>query len=318
MRIRMNSIITAAAVFAIVTATLIAVGQAPQAPAAGGRGGAAQAPAGQIDAGAQRGGGRGRGAAAPDTTPVPRLSNGKPDLSGHWNEPYTANMATNAVDPTTRMPLTFARKGEALTGTPDSATGRGGRTYDLPYTELGLKRWKEYDPVKNGDYTGNCLPFGMSRNINSPHGSQFVHHVDGLAMLWEQNNWFTFVPIEPNGVKWPADLPEAWNGISTARWDGDTLVIETKKFNGYTKLDTSGHPHSMDLVLTNTFLRTGGRTMQHTVKVHDPKMYTTDWMNVRTWTLRAATDVLMEYSCEENNGGIFDGSITPWKKPEVD
>jgi len=314
----MNSIITAVAVFAIVATTLLVVGQG-QAPAAGGRGGAAAAPAGQIDAGPARGGGRGRGAAAPDTTPVPRLSNGKPDLSGHWAEPYTANMAANIVDPKTRMPLTFARQGEVLAGTPASATGgRGGRTYDLPYTELGLKRWKEYDPIKNGDYTGNCLPFGMSRNINSPHGSQFVHHVDALAMLWEQNTWFTFVPIEPNGVKWPADLPEAWNGISTARWDGDTLVIETKKFNGYSKLDTSGHPHSTDLVLTNTFLRTGGRTMQHTVTVHDPKMYSVDWMNVRTWTLKPANDVIMEYSCEENNGGIYDGSITPWKKPEVD
>jgi len=319
-RIRMNSIITAAAVFAIVTATLIAMGQgAPQAPAGQQpAAGAAPARGGGAAAGGGRGGGGGRGAAAPDTTPVPRLSNGKPDLSGHWQEPYTANMAPGAVDAKTRMPLTFPRKGETLTADGTSATGRGGRTIDLPYTDLGLKRWKEYDPVKDGDYTGNCLPFGMSRNINSPHGSQLVHHVDALAFLWEQNTWFTFVPIQPNGVKWPADLPDSWNGLSVGHWDGDTLVIETTRFNGYTKLDTTGHPHSKDLVLTNTFLRTGGRTMQHTVTVHDPKMYTVDWMNVRTWNLKPANDVLMEYSCEENNGGIFDGSITPWKKPEVD
>ncbi len=134
----------------------------------------------------------------------------------------------------------------------------GGRVkgFDLPYTELGLKEWKAYDPVKNGDYAGSCLPFGMSRNINSPHGSQFVHSNDALAMLWEQNTWFTFVPIAPNPMKWPDDIPEAWNGYSTGHWDGDTLVIETKNFNGYTKLDTTGHPHSKDVVMTNTFLRT--------------------------------------------------------------
>jgi hypothetical protein len=57
--------------------------------------------------------------------------------------------------------------------------------------------------------------------------------------------------------------------------------------------------------------------MEHTMAVHDPKAYTQDWMNVRTWRLKPAADVLMEYSCEENNGGIFDGGITPWKRPEL-
>ena len=84
----------------------------------------------------------------------------------------------------------------------------------------------------------------MSRNINSPHGLQIVHHPDALAFLFEQNTWFHWVPT--NGMKWPADLPESWNGLSTGRWEGDTLVIETAGFNGYTKLDTAGHPHSKE------------------------------------------------------------------------
>jgi hypothetical protein len=40
-------------------------------------------------------------------------------------------------------------------------------------------------------------------------------------------------------------------------------------------------------------------------------------MNVRTWTIYPANDVLMEYSCEENNLGIDDGSIVKWKYPET-
>jgi len=317
-RIRMNSIVTFAAVFAIVTATLLAVGQgAPQAPA-GQQPAAGAAGAGRGGAGG-RGGGGGRGAGAPAVPagPVPRLSNGKPDLSGHWTNPYTPDMAAgmSVVDPQTKMPLVFPRKGEALPDAKPSATGRGARTYDLPYTAWGLKQWKEYDPVHNGDYAGTCMPFGMSRSVNSPHGVQLVHSNDALAMLWEQNTWFHFVPIAPNPLKWPADLPEAWNGYSTGKWDGDTLIIETKNFNGYTKLDTAGHPHSKQVVFTNTFLRTDSQTIQHTVTVHDPQTFTMDWMNVRTWRLKAPTDVIMEYSCEENNGGINDGSITPWKRP---
>jgi hypothetical protein len=272
---------------------------------------------------AQRGGGAapggragGQGAAAQPAGPVPRLANGKPDLSGHWANPYTPNMALRVVDPGTREPLKFARQGEAIPGALAPASGQAPRTFDLPFTEWGLKKWKEYDPVNKGDYAGNCLPFGMSRNINSPHGVQILHHPDAVAFLFEQNTWHTWVPTSAT-FKWPADLPETWNGTSVGRWDGDTLVIETTGFNGYTKLDTAGHPHSRELKLTNTFTRTDSQTITHTVTVHDPKAYTRDWMNVRTWRLKPANDVLMEYSCEENNlRNVIEGSIKLWQPDE--
>ncbi|HUR19423.1 MAG TPA: hypothetical protein VMZ90_01360 [Vicinamibacterales bacterium] len=278
-------------------------------------GGAPAAAQGAPGAGARGGGGRGA-ANLPPAGPAPRLSNGKPDLSGHWNNPYTPDMAAAALDVKTRMPLQFARLREALPDARPSATGRGGRTLDLPYTERGLKQWKEYDPVNKGDYAGTCLPFGMSRNINSPHGTEIVQSNDALALLFEQNTWFHWVPTKA-GFKWPADIPDSWNGLSVGHWDGDTLVVETKGFNGYTKLDTAGHPMSKDLVITNTFLRSDSNTIQHTVTVHDPKTYTQDWMNVRTWRLKPAADVVMEYSCEENNlDNIINGAIKRWTPPE--
>jgi hypothetical protein len=214
------------------------------------------------------------------------------------------------ADGTCCEPLTWERQGEAL------ADAKGGaKTFDLPYTEWGRKKWAEYDVVANGDYAGSCLPFGWSRNINSPHGVQLIQNNDAVAFLFEQNTWHTWVPTNPN-FKWPADLPRTWNGTSVGRWDGDTLVIETKGFNGYTKLDTTGHPHSKDVVFTTTLLRTDSNTIVHTVTVHDPKAYTKDWMNVRTWRIKQAPDVLMEYSCEENNLGLDDGAIVRWKFPE--
>jgi len=218
----------------------------------------------------------------------------------------------SAVDPTTRQPLKFARQGEALT---DAAPGAA-RTFDLPYTEWGLKQWKTYDPAKDGDSTANCLPFGMSRNLNAPHGLQIVQGNDAIALLFEQGTWFHWVPLTP-GFKWPADLPVSWNGVSTGHWDGDTLVIETTGFNGYTKLDTVGHPHSSQMKMTNTFKRTDSNTIEHTVTVHDPKTFTQDWMNVRTWKIKTYPDVIMEYVCEENNlQNIVSGVIKVWKAPE--
>ena len=260
---------------------------------------------------------RGRGAAIDRSPagPTPRLANGKPDMTGLWAEPYTPNMAgrgsSSVVDPLNREPLDWEGKGDPL---PDAVDTN--RTNDLPYTELGLQRWKEYDPVTNGDYAGSCMPFGMARNINSPHGSFIIAHEDAIAILFEQNTWFHLIPIG-GAWEWPQDLAPAWNGYSVAEWDGDTLVVRTTNFNGYTKLDTNGHPHSTSVEMTNTFTRADERNIEHTFTVHDPVMYTRDWMNVRNWRLRDAPDVLMEYSCEENNLGLFDGAITPWRIPDV-
>src|SRR5436190_22525355 len=73
---------------------------------------------------------------------APRLSNGKPDLSGHWNNPYTPDMAAkgSVVDPKTRQPLDLSRA--PLPDAKASAAGSAARSLDLPYTEWGLKRWK--------------------------------------------------------------------------------------------------------------------------------------------------------------------------------
>jgi hypothetical protein len=270
-----------------------------------------------------QGQGRAGGAApaAQPAGPVPRLANGKPDLSGLWNNPYSPNMAAGrggsggALDPKTRQPLTFARKGETFPSFPKDGQGNN-KVFDLPYTEWGLKQWQIYDPVNDGDYAGNCMPFGLPRSINSPHGTQVIHHPDALAFLFEQNTWHHWVPTSAS-FKWPDDLPATWTGTSSGRWEGDTLVIETKNFNGYTKLDTAGHPHSKDMVLINTFTRKDSQSMEHTITVRDPKAYTQEFMNVRTWRIKNAPDVLMEYSCDENNlHGILEGAIKVWKAPE--
>jgi len=339
-RFRFNAMITAAAGLGLLLYL------APSPTQAGQAGQAGAAP----QAGAQRGGrgggggGRGQRGDATPAAPSPRLPNGKPDLSGHWANPYTPNMggrggagvfdptareknfqgnwdafnkALAANDPMARVALNFPLNGEAMPNTPKDGSGNA-KTYDLPFTEWGLQAWKDYDAVANGDYAGSCLPFGMSRNINSPHGVQLIQNNDTLAFLFEQNTWFHLVPTNSDFIKWPKDLPQAWNGVSTGRWEGDTLVVETSNFHGWTRLDTAGHPHSSQLKMTNTFLRLDSRTIQHTVTVHDPKAYTTDWMNVRTWPLKQPGDVLMEYSCEENNRGAQEGTIHVWKFPEVE
>ena len=279
MRSRWKSIVARTAVLAILSfAPMLAAVQAGQ--RGQGSGGAGAAPGGQRGQ---------RGPQAP-TGPAPRLTSGKPDLSGLWNQPYVPDMTR-------------------INGTTQIGMGQ------LPFTEWGEKEWKSYDPVKNGDYTGNCYPFGMSRSINSPHPIQIMQKDDSIAFLFEQNSWFIWIPTDGREHLKGSDLIPTWFGDSVGKWDGDTLVIDTIGFNGWTRLDTIGHPHSDQLHIIQTFKRADLGHIEHTITIDDPKTYTMPWKNTRIWTLRPASDRIMEYSCEENNLGADDGTIVKWRPP---
>ena len=60
------------------------------------------------------------------------------------------------------------------------------------------------------------------------------------------------------------------------------------RFNGYTRLDTVGHPHSDALHLTHRFTRLDRTRMAYTVTVEDSKTYTKAWTNERIFRLMDA------------------------------
>jgi hypothetical protein len=190
--------------------------------------------------------------------------------------------------------------------------GRNQRGYaELLFTPAGLADWKSYDAA-NGDYTGSCMPFGLMRSFNAPYPVQIVQNNSYVALLFETNTWFHVVPVDGRPV--PKEPEPTWFGTSSGRWDGDTLVVDTIGFNGYTRLDTVGHPHSDTLHLVQTFRRTDLDHLAYTVTIDDPQTYAKPWTNERTFT--RSKGELIEYSCEENNKDLREGHIKAWTLPE--
>ncbi len=83
----------------------------------------------------------------------------------------------------------------------------------LPYTPAGLENIKSYDPEKNGDYTGMCMPFGLMRSVNAPYPFQIMQNDKYLTFLFEQSNWFYIVPFKNEHSK---DPNPTWFGESIA------------------------------------------------------------------------------------------------------
>jgi hypothetical protein len=221
------------------------------------------------------------------TDPIPRLPNGKPSMAGVWGQTRRADVTDPSIP---------------------------GFVKELPYTEWGKSKWDTYDSFiqTNGDYVGNCLPFGLSRSIFGPHPLQIIQDDDHLVMLFEQNSMFHIVPTD--GRPFTPDLPASWFGESVGHWEGDTLVIETVNLNGYTRVDTIGHPLSARAKFRQTLRRVSTDTIEHTFTVDDPKTYTRPWTVTNTWPLEPKT-VLLEYACMENNLGLTEGRIKRFVPP---
>ena len=227
------------------------------------------------------------GAATTPTGPAPRLPNGHPDFSGVWDHAYVPDMT-----------LSNARGG--------LQKGPG----ELPFTSAGRENYRSYNPERDGDYTGMCMPFGLMRSVNAPYPFQIMQNDKYVAILFEQSTWFHVVPFKAAHSKEPNPT---WFGESIAKWDGDTLVIDTVGFNGFTRLDTVGHPHSDKLHLVQMLKRADAGRITYAVTIDDPVYYTKPWTNERTFTI--AKGDLLEYSCEENNKSLWEGRIKLWVPP---
>jgi hypothetical protein len=228
---------------------------------------------------------------------APRLSNGKVDLSGVWDHPRVGDMAKNY-------------QGKCAGNTP-GCTSVGAPELDSLYTPFA-KAENAKEP--KFDYGVHCLPWGYVRSWNTPYPVELMQNANKLAILFEQNNMFHVVPTD--GRPFPKDMEPTWLGTSVGHYEGETLVIETRGFNGKTWLDTEKERLTSDaMTVSEKFDRPDFNHIHHEITVTDPKMYTKPFKNVRVYSLMKPGEEILEYSCEENNKEIMEGHITDsWTK----
>lgn len=108
--------------------------------------------------------------------------------------------------------------------------------------------------------------------------------------------------IVPLGDKPPLDDDiRLWSGDSRGYWDGDTLVVETKNFNGYLQTFAS-RGSNYDMVLTERFTRTAFDTVDYEFTIDDPATFTDKITAIVPMTKVAGQ--IYEYACHEGNYGM--------------
>ena len=98
----------------------------------------------------------------------------------------------------------------------------------------------------------------------------------------------------------------SYMGDSRARWDGDTLVVETTNMfdrNGVGG-NGGGQAFSDALKITERFTRVDADTIEYRATIDDPKTYTRPFTLQFPWR-RDSNYGMFEYACHEGNHSLF-------------
>ena len=113
----------------------------------------------------------------------------------------------------------------------------------------------------------HCLPQGVPKINMAPVPFKIVQTDTLVVLVYEAFNLWRQVFLD--GREWADDLNPSWMGYSKGRWDGDTLVVETRGLNGKQWLDHGGLPASDKLMVIERFRRpTVGRLE---IEIHDQR-----------------------------------------------
>jgi hypothetical protein len=108
--------------------------------------------------------------------------------------------------------------------------------------------------------------------------------------------------IPTDGRKNVAAAIKSWMGNSVGRWEGETLVVETR--NVRPEINFQGAPLSDEGVMIERFTRMADGTLEYKLTINDPK----NWTAPRTMMMRLPRDDnygFYEYACHEGNYTMF-------------
>ena len=220
---------------------------------------------------------------------APRLPDGKPDFSGIWTTADFTDRAEGADTASDGSDIASSRYMASFGA--DFPQGLPYQSWVVPIVEERTANNALDDPHIR------CLPDNFLRAYGLPHLLKFIHKPDLLVVLNEMNAGYRQVFTDARPL--PEDPTPGWQGYSSGRWSGDTLVIDTIGLRDDTWIDWNGSVLTEAAKVREEIRRPDFGHLQITVTVDDPKAYTRPW--TVTLTQRIVVDAeLIDEICLEN------------------
>jgi hypothetical protein len=221
---------------------------------------------------------------------APRMPGGKPDFTGIWlTDNFNCARGQNPETLVCGSELPMGKEGINM-----GASLPGG----LPYQPwlAALVKTRTAENAKTDPHV-RCFPDMFLRAYSMPHMLKFVQTPDLLVMLNEMNANYRQVFID--GRPLPDDPVPSWQGYSSAKWNGDTLVVDSIGFRDDLWIDWNGSVVTSAAKVQERIRRPDYGHLEVGVTVDDPKAYTKPWTVTLHERLALNTELVDEV-CLEN------------------
>jgi len=209
----------------------------------------------------------------------PRTPDGKPDLNGIWQ---VLNAAHWNLEPHSAEEGVPAGQGVVEGGT-------------IPYRPEALAQRKANQVNPAADPLSKCYLPGVPRVTYVPLPFEITQTPKYVMFAYEFAHARRIVYTDGSPH---VEALEFWMGDSRGRWDGDTLVVDTKDFNDKTWFDKAGNYHSSELHVVERYTPTEASHINYEVTIEDPKVFTRPWKMIMPIYRRADAGLqLLDYDC---------------------
>ena len=161
-----------------------------------------------------------------------------------------------------------------------------------------------------------CDPMGFPRLFTFNYGFEFIQLPDRLLQFFEWGH--TWRTIWTDGRKLPPDPPQQrFLGYAVGRWEGDTFIIESAGYDDRSWIGRDsrkgegdrGFPHSDQMRIVERYKRTAYDTLEASLTINDPKVYTAPWTTTGKSQLYPGTE-LGEYFCVPSEEKDFQNFVS--------
>jgi hypothetical protein len=228
----------------------------------------------------------------------------KHDFNGLWArnpQAYGLPRCPECADPGPWPPASYGFLGTPPPRTPEGQKlfemNKPGRGFELGSeeanrrTDLDIGMRRAVLPAFGNDPEARCEPLGLARLITFSGGGATMEMIHSQAndRILQRFEWtWDNREIWLDGRKIPNvdDYLPRYNGYSTARWEGDTLVVTSTGFDNRQWLDQYGYPISEKAVLEERWDRPSPNRLRVQLTLTDPAIYTAPWKSsLKVWTL---------------------------------
>ena len=175
------------------------------------------------------------------------------------------------------------------------------RLSELP-PRYNTARMNRHDRPEDGSLMDRCLTGGLPE-FGTAYGGSFrriVQTAGGISMYYDvgQGQGWQRNIVMNGSPHLPADIRQ-WFGDSRGHWEGNTLVIDVTNFSP--KTDFQGSREKLHLV--ERWTRTGPSTLEYTVTIEDPTVWTRPWTVKQEFTKQSEQEnkIYYEPRCTEGN-----------------